>query len=233
MLIVVKRSYSDVHYRRNAGAREDRHVMKRRPTKGDVKMKSGFVLTGFMLSVLFFSLTASVCQGADYATDKGSNMFGIVAGIVNAGGDLYEDDEGNSSTTLLIMPGMAHFLWSNLGLGGDLLILNSKQGETGLSTLGIGPKAMYFFGGPGSKALPYFTCGVYYVTNTIDHGKDAETSSGTRLKFGGGASIMLTDHLGLLMEAAYNLDNLKTEGEKESESGNMLIICMGLSGFTF
>jgi hypothetical protein len=196
-------------------------------------MKSRFVPVGLVLSVLLFSLTASVCMGADYATDKGSNMFGLVAGIVNAGGDLYEDEGGNSSTTLLVMPGMAHFLWSNLGVGGDLLVLNSKQGETGLSTLGIGPKVMYFFGGPGSKALPYFTCGVYYVTNTIDHGKDSETSSGTRLKFGGGASIMVADHLGLLAEASYNLDSMKPEGAKKSQAGNMLIVSMGLAGFTF
>jgi len=118
-------------------------------------MKSRFVPVGLVLSVLFFSQTASVCLGADYATDKGSNMFAITAGFVSAGGDLYEDDQGNSSTTLLIMPGMARFISTNFGLGGDLLILNSKQGDTGLSTLGLGPKMMNFFGGPGSKTYPY------------------------------------------------------------------------------
>ena len=196
-------------------------------------MKSRFVPAGLVLSVLFFSLTASVCLGADCATDKGSNMFGIIAGFVSAGGDLYEDDEGNSSTTLLIMPGMAHFVSTDFGLGGDLLILNSKQGETGLSTLGLGPKMMYFFGGPGSKTYPYSTVALYYVRNTIDYGKYDYTSSGIRFKFGGGASIMLADHLGLLMEASYNLDNLEAEGAKKSQSGNMLIVSVGLAGFTF
>jgi len=196
-------------------------------------MKSRFVPVGLVLSVLFFSQTASVCLGADYATDKGSNMFAITAGFVSAGGDLYEDDQGNSSTTLLIMPGMARFISTNFGLGGDLLILNSKQGDTGLSTLGLGPKMMNFFGGPGSKTYPYFTVALYYVRNTIDYGKYDFTTSGIRFKFGGGASIMVADHLGLLMEASYNLDSLKPEGGKKSESGNMLIVSVGLAGFTF
>jgi hypothetical protein len=196
-------------------------------------MKSRFVPAGLVFSVLFLSMTASVCLGADYATDKGSNMFGIIGGFVSAGGDLYEDDEGNSSTTLLIMPGMAHFVSTNFGLGGDLLILNSKQGDTGLSTLGLGPKMLYFFGGPGNRAYPYFTLGLYYVRNTIDYGKYDYTVSGTRFKFGGGTGIMIADHLGVLMEASYNLDNLKAEGAKKSQSGNMLIVSVGLAGFTF
>jgi len=44
---------------------------------------------------------------------------------------------------------------------------------------------------------------------------------------------MVADHLGLLMEASYNLDSLKPEGGKKSESGNMLIVSVGLAGFTF
>jgi hypothetical protein len=191
------------------------------------------MLKGFVLFVLFFSLIPSVCLAAEYATDKGSNMFGVTAGFINASGDLYEDQEGNSSTTILIMPSVAHFFVPNFGFGGDLLILNSKQGDTGSSTLGLGPKMMYFFGGAGSKAYPYLTFGLYYVRNTIDYGKYDYTVSGTRFKFGGGASIMIADHLGLLMEASYNLDNLKAEGAKKSQSGNMLIVSMGLAGFTF
>ena len=60
-------------------------------------MKSRFVLVGFVLSVLFFSLTASVCLGAEYPTDKGSNMFGITGAFINAWGDLYVGRGGNHS----------------------------------------------------------------------------------------------------------------------------------------
>jgi hypothetical protein len=195
--------------------------------KGEIKMKK------ILFFVLFFSLFYSLSFGGDYAVDKGSNMFGITAGFINASGDLYEDEEGSSSTTLLVMPSLAHCIVRNFGIGGDLLILHYKQGDTGLSTLGLGPKAMFFFGGKDSKAYPYLTLGFYYVRNTIDYGKYDQTDSGTRFKFGGGASIMIASHLGLLMEASYNLDNLKRENAKKSRSGNMLIVSMGLAGFTF
>jgi len=187
----------------------------------------------FVFFVLLLTLIPSICFGVEYTLDKGSNMFGITAGLINASGDLYEDEEGNSSTTLLIMPSLAHFFVPKFGFGGDLLLLHSKQGDEGTSTLGLGPKAMFFFGGKDSKSYPYITLGFYYVRNTIDYGKYDQTDSGTRFKFGGGVSIMIATHLGLLMEASYNLDNLKREGAKKSRSGNMLIVSMGLAGFTF
>jgi hypothetical protein len=181
----------------------------------------------------FFSLFYSLGFGAEYAVDKGSNMFGITAGFINASGDLYKDEKGNSSSTLLIMPSLAHCFVPNFGLGGDLLLLHSKQGETGISTLGLGPKILFFFSERESKAYPYLTLGLYYVRNTFDYGTYDYTVSGTRFKFGGGASIMVASHLGLLMEASYNWDNLKPEKAKKSEDGYMLIMSVGLAGFIF
>jgi len=112
--------------------------------KGGTKMRK--IL--FLMIILNFSYSLSL--GAEYAVDQGSNMFGITAGFINASGDLYEDEEGSSSTTLLVMPSLAHCIVRNFGIGGDLLILDHKQGDTGLSTLGLGPKAMFFFGGKSS-----------------------------------------------------------------------------------
>jgi hypothetical protein len=182
-----------------------------------------------LFSIMFFSLFYSISFGAEYAPDKGSNMFGITAGFINASGDLYEDQKGNSSTTVLLMPTLAHFSVSNFAIGGDFLFIHSKQGGITINTLGLGPKAMFFFGEKDSKAYPYLTLGFYYVRNSID----GYAISGTRFKFGAGTSMMMAPHLGLLMEASYNLDNLKPEGAKESESGNMLIFSLGLAGFTF
>jgi len=193
----------------------------------------GIKMKKIIFLMIVFSLFYSLCLGAEYAVDKGSNMFGITAGLINASGNLYEDGEGNSSTTLLIMPTLAHFLVPNFGFGGDLLLLHSKQGDTGLTTLGLGPKAMFFFGGPGTKSYPYLTLGFYYIRNTIDYGTDDYTTSGIRLKLGGGVSIMIATHLGLLMEASYNLDSLKPEDNGKSKSGNMMIVSVGLAGFTF
>ena len=113
-----------------------------------------------------------------------------------------------------------------------MLLLSSKQGDEGISTIGIGPKMMYFMGGAKSKNYPYLTSGFYYVRHTNDYGGSQDTYSGTRFKMGGGMSVMLNSHLGLLVEGSYNLDNLKQEKEK-SQSGNMVIISMGLAGFSF
>jgi hypothetical protein len=190
-------------------------------------------MKNILFFIIFFSLFYSLGFGADYAVDKGSNVFGITAGFINASGDLYEDAEENSSTTILIMPSLAHCVVPNFGFGGDLLLLHSNQGGAGESLLGLGPKAMFFFGGKYSKTYPYLTLGLYYVNNTIDYGNYSHTVSGSRFKLGGGASIMVADHLGLLMEASYNLDNLKGENAKKSVSGNMIIVSLGLAGFTF
>ena len=78
-------------------------MAKLKLTKGDVKMKK------IMFFVLLFTLIPSICFGAEYAVDEGSHMFGITAGLIKASGNLYEDEEGNSSTTILIMPSWARF----------------------------------------------------------------------------------------------------------------------------
>ena len=211
---------------------EGKQYQKPKPTKGDVKMSSRLFRNAFALFLLVFALSYSICPGADYAVDKGSNMFGITAGFVSASGGLYEED-GESFTAILLMPHTVYFFVPNLGFGGDLLLLHTRQGNTGISTLGLGPKGMFFFGGRYSKAYPYLTSGFYYVRNTIDYGKHDHTVSGTRLKLGGGASIMIADHLGLLMEASYNLDNFEAEDNGKSESGNGVILSVGLAGFIF
>lgn len=185
------------------------------------------------LPILVVLTGAGNSCAAEYAVDQGSNMFSITAGVVNAGGDLYEDGEGNSSTTILIMPSYAHFINRGLGFGGDLLLLHLTQGDAGETILGLGPKMVYFFGGENSKSYPFVTAGFYYVRNTEDFGKSTYTTDGTRFKFGGGVSIMASAHLGVLMEASYNLDNLKGEHAKKSVSGNMVIVSVGLVGFSF
>jgi hypothetical protein len=185
--------------------------------------------------MVFFSLFYSISFGADYAVDKGSNIFGITAAAVNVSGELYTGG-GKPFTAILVMPHTAHFFIRNLGIGGDLLLLLTTQGNNKSTTLGVGPKIMYFFGGKNSKTYPYLTSGFYYVMNDIEY-KDIDflisgVISGTRFKLGTGISWMIAPHLGLVAEASYNRDKLKPE-EGKSKSGNMVIVSIGLAGFTF
>jgi hypothetical protein len=198
-----------------------------------LRSKMWLAVSLFVWLPIFVFPTGSDSRAAEYAVDQGSNIYSITAGVVNAGGDLYEDGDGNSLTAILVMPSYAHFINRGLGLGGDLLLLHLTQGDEGETLLGLGPKVIYFFGGEESQAYPFVTAGFYYIRDTEDFGKSTYTIDGTRFKFGGGVSIMASTHMGVLMEASYNLDNLKGENSKKSVSGNMIIFSIGLVGFSF
>jgi len=198
-----------------------------------LRSKMWLAVSLFVWLPIFVVLTGSNSRAAEYAVDQGSNIYSITAGVVNAGGDLYEDGDGNSLTAILVMPSYAHFINRGLGFGGDLLLLHLTQGDAGETLLGLGPKVIYFFGGENSKSYPFVTAGFYYVRNTEDYGKSTYTIDGTRFKFGGGVSIMASAHLGVLMEASYNLDNLKGAHSSNSVSGNMIVVSIGLAGFSF
>jgi len=188
------------------------------------------------LFMLIFCFFCSVSFGGEYAVDKGSNMFGVTAGFINASGDLYTGG-GKSFTAILVMPHTAHFFLRNFAVGGDLLVLLTTQGDNKSTTLGVGPKIMYFFGGKDIKSYPYLTAAFYYIRNDIQY-EDIDfllqgILSGTRFKLGAGVSWMIAPQLGLVMEASYNRDKLKPEEDGKSKSGNMVIVSMGLAGFTF
>jgi hypothetical protein len=198
-----------------------------------LRSKVWFVVSLFVCLPILFVLTgAGNSYAAQYAVDKGSDMYSFTAGVVSAAGDLYEEG-GDGSTTILVMPSFAHFAMRNFAVGGDLLLMHSKQGDTGTSVLGLGPKAMYCFGRENSKAYPFLTAAVYYVTYTIDYGRVSSTTSGTRVKLGAGSIFGVRPHLGILAEVSYNIDNLKEKDAKKSMSGNMIIAQIGLVGFSF
>jgi len=180
----------------------------------------------------------SVSFGAEYAFDKGSTMFGFTAGFLNASGDLYESADERPFTAILLMPNVNYFFWPNVGVGGELLVFLTGRGDDKSTTLGGGPKLTYFFGGKDKKSVPFVTSGFYFIRHEMEYFGVIDASYyGTRFKLGGGTNVMLSRHLGLLIEASYNMDNLTLEGktrEKDkSESGAMVIITMGLVGFFF
>jgi hypothetical protein len=185
---------------------------------------------------LVFLTGAGDSRAAEYAMDKGSEMFGINAGFISAFGDLYQGG-GKPFTAILVMPQTVHFLARNFGFGADLLLLVTNQGDNKSTTLGVGPKIMYFFGGKENKSYPYLTAGFYYLRNDIQY-EDIDIFTkgvlyGTRWKLGFGSSWNVTPHLGVLMEASYNRDKLKHEDTKKSKTGNMVIVSIGLVGFSF
>jgi hypothetical protein len=187
--------------------------------------------------LVLFCLFSSVGLGAEFAVDKGSNVFGITAASITAFGDLYQG-RGKPFTAILVMPSASHFFVRNFAVGGDLLLFLTAQGDNKSTTLGVGPKISYFFGGKQSKSYPYLTSGFYYLRNDVQYENidflAQGVLSGTRFKIGAGASWMIDQHLALLGEISYNRDTLKPQdGGIKSTSGNMVIVSMGLAGFTF
>ena len=135
------------------------------------------------------------------------------------------------------MPHTAHFFARHLAVGGDVLLLLTTQSENKSTTLGVGPKIMYFFGGKDSKSYPYLTTGLYYLRNDFDY-EDVDllmqgVLSGTRFKVGAGVNWMIARHVAVQVEASYNRDKLKHEDQEKSIKGNMVIVSIGLAGFTF
>ena len=194
----------------------------------------------FVIACLLALCSASF--GAEHAFDKGSTIFGVTAGFLNASGDLYENADDRPFTAILLMPQVTYFVWPKVGVGGDLLVFLTGQGDNKSTTLGGGPKLTYFFGGKDKKTVPFITSGFYFIRHDMEYFAQYTdlldiTCYGTRFKIGGGTNVMLSDHLGLLIEASYNMDNLTLEGdtpeEDRSESGAMVIITMGLAGFFF
>jgi hypothetical protein len=59
------------------------------------------------------------------------------------------------------------------------------------------------------------------------------TYTGTRVKAGAGLCWPIYPHLSVAVEASYNRDRLKPEDNGKSESGNMVIVSIGLAGFIF
>jgi hypothetical protein len=191
----------------------------------------------FFLAVLLF-LLCSDSLGAEFAVDKGSTLVGVTAGFLNAQGDLYEAPGATSFTAILVSHQVAYLVVPRLAVGGDLLLFLTYQGPNKSTTLGAGPKLMYFFGGKDGKAYPFVTAGFYLVRNDVEFiGFWDGFYQGTRVKLGGGTNVMLSRHLSLLFEASYNFDSLTLEGERgeedKTESGNMVIVTMGLAGFLF
>lgn len=193
-----------------------------------------------MKRIIFFAVCLMMLHSisfgarAKYALDKGSTMLGLNAGFLSARGELYESPDKKAFTALLISHQIAYFAWPRVALGGDLLILLTRYGAGNSTTLGWGPRIMYFLSSRGKKTHPFVTSGFYLVKNEVEYSGFWNASySGTRFKLGAGSSVMLSRHLSLLMEASYNLDKLKSEGDGKSESGEMVIFTMGLAGFLF
>lgn len=169
----------------------------------------------FALALAFLLVAPSLLSAQSYAIDRGSLLIGGTAGFSSTGGDF--DDERTS--ILIIHPSVQYFVTRGLSFGGDISIQRVDRGGDARTNYGVGPSAMYFWGGAERTVYPYVSGGVRYVR------------SGDSDAFGyqaaGGAIVMLMDAVGLNGSLYYQ----QTEGDEFSTDSFGL--ALGIAAFVF
>lgn len=195
-----------------------------------------FTCVCILALTLIFAFGSACAQS--FPTNKGSKIVGGEFYFSSAGGDLYENWEGDRLTSIEVDPFISFFLAPGLALGGNFLFERMSQGDASLTTWGIGPRLMYFIG--GSKPIstvkgttyPFLDAAFLYVKSTYEYNSYDSSESGTMIRFGGGILRMLSDSVGLLGEVAYSIDKMKPE-DGDSVSGNQFNIAAGFTFFLY
>ncbi len=180
-----------------------------------------------------------------FCTDQGSMELAGSIAFTKSSGDLYENADGDGSTSFAINPAVGYFVIPGLEIGGQLLIAKESQGDNSSSQFGIGPGFTYYIGGAQKKTMYPFLTATFMITSTthkstyseIMLAKAAGTSeskySGTSIELGGGVLKMLSKAVGLNVQVTYAMNGSKHEDADEATKGNELSIWAGISAFIF
>ncbi|HOU96935.1 MAG TPA: outer membrane beta-barrel protein [Bacteroidales bacterium] len=192
-----------------------------------MKTKSMF----FVISFIGLGLNLSA---QEYAIDKKATIVSGYASFMNKGGDLFEDSDGNNSTTFNFTPTVNYFIIKNLFAGVGIELSTDSQGDYNSNSFGIGPQIGYAFGNSQSNVFPYLDLGIRYYKMNIDYGADDDFKiSGSDLYLSFGVIVPVKTHIGLIFEGGYHMMDLKNKDADDSVSGNIFSIGIGISGLLF
>lgn len=187
-----------------------------------------------ILIVICFSGLSSIVSAQQYAIDKKATIISGSGSFMSQGGDLFEDIDGNKATTFTFTPNINHFITKNFFIGGSLEFSTESQGDYKSNGIGIGPQIGYAFGGPQSKAFPYFDLGIRYYIMNADYGSgDYIQFSGSDISLGFGVIVPIKAHIGFIFEGGYHMMDLKDKDSNDSYSGNIFSIGVGIAGLLF
>lgn len=179
--------------------------------------------------------------GGEYPVDKGATVISGTFSVSGSTGDLYEHFEGNPYTTtrFAFNPSVMTFVVPNSAIGAQLGIAYSHQGLVKVEEVSLGAKVGYFAGNPSSKVYPFFVAGLSYVKNsckivypTCVRYEAEYTTSGARLSYGPGFSLMLSSNMAIICEMVHSIDRLESKN-KESRTGHIFAVNLGLASFVF
>lgn len=192
--------------------------------------KSSFLL----LTLLSFgSLLAQ-----SYPVDKGSTVLMGSVSFSSAGGDLYENNDGERRTSFEFSPMFGYFVAPGFSVGLQITYSNQAQGDASLSTWAAGPEIAYFIGGNKAKesikgsTYPFLTAGYYFQGTSYSNGSNDSSNSGSKFRLGAGIDYLLTESVGLFGLLAYDMDTEKPE-EGDSISGNHFGLYVGFNIFLY
>jgi hypothetical protein len=189
-------------------------------------------LSTIMSFVFVVSIFSNYAIGQSFPTDKGStNLMGKFL-FSSSGGDLYSGSDGNRLVAIEFDPAFGYFVSPGFSIGGQILYESLSQGDASLTTWGIGPELTYYIGGSEAKesikgtTLPFLHAAFFYTNSSWDSGSSSSSTSGTKIRFGGGVMHLITNTVGLFGVAAYDIDN-KSPENGDSESGNQFGVYAG------
>lgn len=192
-------------------------------------MKTRFALLAIVL-VAFCSRS----YGQACAVDKGASFITGMASFMSQGGDLFQDNESNRATTLTLSTSVNHFVSNNFFIGGGFEISTQAQDYVKTNSLGIGPQIGYAFGKPGSPVYPYLDAGLRYYRMAVDYGPYGNTKAGGLDIFvSAGLLVPIRTNLGIAIEGAYHMMDLKYQDFHDSQSGNIFSFGIGIVGLLF
>lgn len=167
--------------------------------------------------------------------DHGSTVVAGGVAFSSAGGELNQDASGHRLVIFELHPDVLHFVARGFALGVALSLTSAAQGSASATSLGVGPKAAYFFGPrqPAAHArgalYPFVAFSLLATRQSVSTGFADATGTGVTAAFDAGLTYLMTESVGLVAQTGYRIDNLKVEGQ--SASGNSITIQLGIAGF--
>ena len=180
----------------------------------------------FLVVVMVIGLV-SAAAAQKRPIDKGSFNIGGSFSLSIGSGELYGED---TITNISLIPSFRYFVLNGLAVGVDLLLQRNSNGDDSDTTFGIGPAVAYFFRVGSDKIYPYVGTGFTYGSNSQSW--STYSTTGFRIRFGGGVAIMLKPNVALLAEAMYAIESM-SYGSYPSESGGYFTFNVGVAVFIY
>jgi hypothetical protein len=216
-------------------------------------MSRRFLLVFTTTFILIFTSALAFAESSPIAKSR-KLLLGDLS-VSSQGGDLYEDVDGNRASIISGSGSVGYFIIPNLAIGTKLSLSRDAQGDHTYTTWGIGPQAHYFIGSAAPKETyedamyPFVNASLLYsrssskvtlsksmtdLTEGLEGGSTSITSKHSELtiSLGGGVCIMVSDMLGFIIQANYEIDRMSPE-EGDTRSGNRIILSAGIVAFGY